>query len=385
MARTLYLDIVCGVSGDMMLGALLDLGVPLEHLRTELARMPIPGLTIDAGRENRQGIAAVMVKLGWDKAVAYRTLSDIIGIVREANYGDRLEQQAGKVFSQLGQAEARVHRVPVEKVHFHEVGAVDTIVDVVGTCICLDYLKVSSLKFSTVVDGHGTVTCAHGVLPVPVPATVEMVRGLRCRSIDIDTELVTPTGAAIVTALGSQSLLRPEGKVVEAGYGCGTKTFDGHPNVLRAILIEDGISAVHDTVCVLESDMDHVSGEIMAFTAEELMTGGALDVSWSPIYMKKGRPGYRLTVLCCRQDRDRLIETVMVNTHTLGVRYRLTERQKAVREEHGARLIGSEVCVKQCEIAGRRFDKIEYDDLARIARARGVPLIDLTGSVPESP
>jgi uncharacterized protein (TIGR00299 family) protein len=266
----------------------------------------------------------------------------------------------------------------VEHVHFHEIGAVDTIIDVLGAALCIEYLKADTVVFSALATGHGTVNTEHGVMPVPAPATAEMMKGFQTRALPVEGETLTPTGCAILTALGVQRSPAFGGAVAGIGYGAGTKSLPGFPNMLRAMLLDESATGIQgDMVAVLESDIDHISGEIMAFAAEVLMEQGALDVSWCPVFMKKGRPGYRLTVVCVPIDEPKMIECLMKQTRTLGVRRQLTARSIASREPAKSTFMDVTVEEKICDIGGTKFTKIEYESLAAVARQSGKPIVEL--------
>jgi pyridinium-3,5-bisthiocarboxylic acid mononucleotide nickel chelatase len=404
--RAVYFDLVCGASGDMILAALIDAGAPLAKLQNDLGRLPVH-VHVDAERVTRNGLVCMHMLMGEEhahgadqkaasrKAKAHahghahksgatghheqRNLAELLRIIREAEFGERVYGRCEKVLRRIGEAEAAVHGIPVEKVHFHEVGAVDTIIDVAGAALCLEYLGLEQVYFGPLTDGCGTVTCAHGVLPVPVPAVSRMAQGFVLRQLDVPTELLTPTGCAILTALGRQVALMPAGTIGAVGSGCGDKVLENRANALRAFMLDvvAGAPAGADSVCVLESDMDHVSGEVMSFAAEECMAAGALDVSWSPVFMKKGRPGYRLTVLCSDDLRERLADLVILNTRTLGVRYHTAARTIAERASAEVRLLGATVTEKRCSYKGHAFRKLEYEALAALARASNRPLPDV--------
>ncbi len=379
--KTVFFQLVCGASGDMILSSLLDLGVPVDFLQNEMARLGIEGLSLEVEKVKRAGIACSHMRIACGEEKSYRRLPQILEVVHRGGYGAAVNGMCERVLERLAAAEAKVHGIAVEEVHFHEIGAVDTIVDIVGTCICLQHLGVEQVCFSDLMAGRGIVEADHGTMPVPSPATAEMIQGFRVAPLDIDGEILTPTGAAILTALGRQARSFPEGTIVKVGYGCGDKVFEHHPNALRALLCEaqdaEACGAQHDSVCVMESDMDHVSGEIMAFAAEEILKRGALDVSWAPIFMKKGRPAYRLCVMCREEDRDTIADCIIANTHSLGVRYRTMRRLVASRRSGSSRLGGEEIEVKHCAYKTSSFTKPEYEALARLARERNVPLIEL--------
>ena len=380
MAKTLYFDCISGASGDMILASLVDLGVPVRYLNKELGRMKIPGLSVSAARVKRNGLMCSQMKMKWRAPREYRYLHDILHTIRHAKYGSPIQEKCESVLHAIAHAEAHAHGISVDHVHFHEIGAVDTIVDIVGACLAINYLKVDEIRFSTLTEGHGTIQTEHGRMPVPAPATARLIMGFRVKRLDIPTELLTPTGAALLTMLGRQSAACPEGIVLKTGNGCGTKTFAGHPNYLRAMLLETAEASEQkagDTVSVLETDMDHISGEIMGHAADLLMKQGALDVSWTPVFMKKGRPAYRLTVICAPEKSGSLVDCIMLHTRTLGVRIQTAKRVVADRAFRETAFMGKKVREKKCGYKGSIFSKPEYEDLARISREKSIPLIAL--------
>lgn len=375
--KTLYFDVMSGASGDMILSALVDIGVPAAYLRRELAKLKIPGFTFDVEKQKRSSIAASHLKMKWETPRLYRHLHQILAMIKKANYKAGVYSKCEAVLMRLGKAEAKVHDMALEKVHFHEVGAVDTIVDIAGICLGLDYLGVDEILFSTLTDGRGTVTTQHGTMPVPVPAVAAMAEGYELRILDISTELLTPTGCAVLTALGRQEKSGMSGRIIKSGYGCGDKVLEKTPNVLRVFLLEAGGESSGGHVAVIESDMDHISGEIMGDVAALLMRQGALDVSWTPVFMKKGRPGYRLTVLCAPDRQQEIIDIIMLHTRTLGVRVHTVQRVVAERKSVKGLLRGQAIEVKECSYKGHSFTKPEYKALARISGKTGVPVVEL--------
>ncbi len=377
--RTVHFDLVCGASGDMILGALLDLGAPAERLRADMARLGIEGLTIESESVRRSGLRCRHMKLSWRSPREYRHLPQILETIGGAQFSDRVYRRCETVLQRLGEAEASAHGIPIEKVHFHEIGAVDTIVDIAGAALCLEYLDISAVTYSRLTVGRGTVKTAHGVMPVPVPATASMIEGLEVRPLAIDTEILTPTGCALLTALGRQTPGLPAGIIEASGCGCGDRTFEHHPNLLRAFLVGEkrATDGPAEYVCVLESDMDHVSGEVMAFAAQQCMDAGALDVSWGPQLMKKGRPAYRLTVICEPSARETMADIILTQTRTLGVRYHFMQRVVAQRSAVAVQLDGHDIDGKHCCHKGHSFTKPEFDAVAELARRTNRPLPEL--------
>jgi hypothetical protein len=309
----------------------------------------------------------------------FRNARQILEIIGNAGYNQPVYSSCEKILGRISEAEAAVHGVTVDEVQFHEIGAIDTIIDVAGISLCLDYLNVNELRFSTLTDGRGTVSTRHGLMPVPVPATAKLCEGFALKILDIESELLTPTGCGVLTALGTQVMAGITGKIIKTGYGCGDKVFEDSPNAIRVFLLEteSNVGFEIETVCCLESDMDHISGEIMGDAAGRLLQAGALDVSWSPVFMKKGRPGYRLSVLCSEEARQKIIDLIMLHTRTLGVRMQTMQRVVAHREFHDVQFLGSTVREKRCTYKNESFTKPEYESLAALSEKTGRPVIEL--------
>ncbi len=377
---SLHFELTCGASGDMLLASLVDLGVPVRHLQERLGELPIPGLKIASQRPQGPGggLAGARALLSWDEGAQqeYRNLEALEGLLAGCSWPPEVVERTRKVLTRLAEVEARVHGVSLHEVHFHEIGAVDTIADIGGFCLALDYLGESSFSYSTLTVGNGSVQTAHGLLPVPVPATAALIEGRVVRQLATDTEILTPTGAALLTTLGRQDSTGFFGRIVAVGVGCGQKSIPGHPNILRVFRLE-GAASGRELVILLESDMDHLSGEAMGFAAERLAAAGALDVSWAPIFMKKGRPGYRLTVMCRPGQEEALAEQIVRHTRTLGVRESRLTRYVAARDGAEIELLGERGAEKVCEYRGYVFSKPEYELLARVARRLDRPLQDV--------
>jgi hypothetical protein len=375
--KAIYFDLQSGAGGDMILASLIHLGVPSDYLLEQLGKLGIEGLKIATAAEKRHGITCARLELSWAEQKAYRHLPDILAMIHKGEYPEKAVKRAETVLRRIAEAEARVHDIAVEKVHFHEIGAADTIVDVLGCALGLDYLGVDGVFFSSLTVGHGTITTEHGAMPVPAPATAEMARGFAIRGVDVSGELLTPTGCAILTALGEQVGQMPAGRVEAIGYGCGTRRLEKMPNLLRAILLDRQVGAEEDTVCILETTLDHISGELMGFAAERLFEGGAVDVSWTPVFMKKGRPGYHLTVIAPPEKEHTLVASVIRHTRTLGVRTTVARRHVATRSQHGRTLLGREIIEKKACFEDQKFGRIEYESLAALARERNVGIMDI--------
>lgn len=374
--KKIYFDIVSGASGDMLLASLVDLGVPVAFLNEQYARMPLEHIHLTAEKVDRNGIQCTLIDPKFGHSHEYRHLHQILDIIKAGGFSDTVYAKCEAVLNAIAEAEAHVHGVDKHHIHFHEIGAVDTILDITGVVLGLEYLGVDCIEFSTITDGHGTVKTAHGVIPVPVPATAALIKGFDLKIIDVPTELVTPTGAALLTVLGKQKK-GMSGSVVSIGYSCGTKRFDNHPNILRAFIIDERAGDALEEIMVLETDLDHISGEIMGHTAQVLFENGALDVSWIPLYMKKGRPAYRLSVIASVNGYQAIVDQILLQTRTLGVRIQMVTRAVASRSFRQVNFCGQVLTEKVCEYNGKSFTKLEYDALCKIAQKRKMPLIDL--------
>ncbi len=377
MSRITYLDCFSGVSGDMLLGAVIDTGIPVENLRSELKRLPLEGYELTAGRVKRAGIAATHARVAVHGQPAPRTLSDVLEIIAASSLpaGDR--EKGAAVFQRLAEAEAAVHGETVETVRLHDVGAVDAIIDVMGAVAGLRMLGAERLYCSALPLGDGEVAGVHGTLPVPAPATLELVRRAKApmRATSATGELVTPTGAAIVTALASFS--RPEMAVDCVGYGAGTRDPEGRPNVLRLWLGESA-GAPTRPMLLIETNIDDMTGEMLAYVQEKLLTAGAADAWFTPVQMKKGRPAVMLSVICPEADEERVARLLLRETSTLGVRVRPVHRWEAEREvlEFESSLGPAAVKVKRLPGEPPRAAP-EFEACRRLAEATGLPLAEV--------
>jgi len=373
--KTAYFDCIFGVSGDMILGALVGCGVPIGHLRAELEKLGVHGFEIHEEHVTRSGISAVHVNVETEHQHEHRHLAQITGIIESSTVSDRVKERAVAIFTRLAEAEAKVHDTTVEKIHFHEVGALDAIVDVVGACIGLEYLGVEHVVSSPIRLGTGTVKCAHGLMPVPVPATVELTRDVPVVRTSINGEITTPTGAAIVATLTASYGLLEHFTAGTAGYGAGSKAWDDHPNILR-ITVGDA-PGMHDVdQCILlETNIDDMNPEVYGYLTDRMLGAGAKDVYMCPIYMKKGRPATLLSVLADDSTVHSLLEMMLRETTTIGVRITRVVRKKLRRESRTLDTDFGPVRVKVATVNGHERYAPEYDDCARIAREKDIPLI----------
>jgi uncharacterized protein (TIGR00299 family) protein len=378
--RIAYFDCFSGASGDMLLGALVDAGLDLARLEGELRKMSLPDWSITAEKTKKKGIAATQVRVHTHEHHPHRGLSEILRMIeqgREAGLSAHAAQRAAAIFRRLGEAEAKIHNVSVESIHFHEVGAVDAIVDIVGACAGFELLGIEDFYASSLNVGGGRVEAAHGVMPVPAPATAELVRGAPTYSTGIERELLTPTGAAILTTIVRQFGPLPPMKVDHIGYGAGAADLPGQANVLRMFLGESALgAAAHDeTIAIIEASVDDLNPQVYAYFAERALEAGALDVSSAPQQMKKSRPGQLITVLAPPERADALVELFFRETTTIGVRTWEARRRVLAREMVRVETPYGAVQVKISRLNGRVLNAApEFEDCRRIALERGAPL-----------
>jgi pyridinium-3,5-bisthiocarboxylic acid mononucleotide nickel chelatase len=400
--KTLYLDIFSGISGDMFLGAMLDLGVGLDALTAELDKVGLHDYHLHASRAKRQEIEGVKfdVHLGHHHEHGHehhanhghhhehehghehgRSYADIAQLIAESGLSDWVKSKSTAVFHRLAVAEGKIHGVPVAQVHFHEVGAVDSIVDTVGACAALEILGKPRVLAGAAVDGTGWIDCAHGRFPIPAPATLEVLaaRGVPISQCDEPHELITPTGAALlaelVEAFGPMEGLTP----ARVGFGVGGRHNRTRPNVLRAILGDTAAAAAHDweidTVAVLETNLDDASPELVGNFVDQAMAVGALDVCCAPAQMKKNRPGVTLSLLCAPHEADRFSELILRHTSAFGLRRWLAERRKLRREFRTVATPYGEVTLKIGRLDGQVVQAApEFESCKALAEKAGVPL-----------
>ncbi len=381
-----YFDCFSGISGDMTLGALVDAGYAVEHLRAELGGLQVPGWELTAEKVWKNGMAATYVKVKTEDQSKHRSLSAILEILEKSKLAAEVRDRAGAIFRKLGEAEARVHDVPLEKIHFHEVGAVDAIVDIVGACIGFHALGIEQFACSPLNVGGGTAKMAHGVLPVPAPATANLLQGKPTYSNGVQKELVTPTGAAIVATLCDTFGPQPAMSVSAIGYGAGTADLEGQPNVLR-IMVGDEVGATKraqaeacatgfdEEIAVVEANLDDMNPQIYGYFLEKALGAGALDVYTTPVQMKKNRPGTLLTVLCKPQDTNALMSLIFAETTTFGARSYRAQRRVLPREWVNVVTDYGDVRMKISRVNGRILHVApEYDDCRKLAVEKNVPL-----------
>lgn len=403
MSKTLYLECCSGISGDMMTAALLDLGADVEVLRKALKSLPVDGYEIKISRVKKAGLDVCDFNVVLDAAHEnhdhdmeylhghqkeqreghghghvsheHRSLADILKLIEMGDLTPRAKQTASDIFCILGEAEARAHGVPGDQVHFHEVGAVDSIVDIVSAAVCLDNLEITDVIVEELYEGRGTIRCQHGMLPIPVPAVVNIAQKhhLNLRITDVEGELVTPTGAAIAAAIRTKERLPEHFSIQRVGMGAGKRSY-ACAGILRAMLIcgEEQGMYLRDFVCRLETNIDDCSGEMLGFLMERLMEAGAKDVSYTPIYMKKNRPAYQVTVICRDEDADRMEDIIFEETTTIGIRKIKMERSILKRDIRTISTEFGEMKVKVCELPSGERIYPEYEEAVKICRKYGI-------------
>lgn len=385
MSRTVYFDCFSGASGDMVLGALLHLGLPFDHLKRELGKLSCEPVELDVKRVDRAGISATKIDFRFQDPKKHRHLSEIVEMIERSALSDQVKINARKIFRNLGVAESKVHGIPLEKVHFHEVGALDSIMDIVGSCIGFDYFGITDFKCSTINVGNGTVKMAHGLFPVPPPAVAELIKGISIRTGPGDGELLTPTGAAIISSLCEEYGPADGLKFEEIGYGAGSKEFKDLPNVLRLILTtkaEPGEAPGSEELNLLETNLDDVSPEVLGYLMDRVFERGALDCWFTAIQMKKNRPATMVSVLCRPVLKDALIGILVTETPTLGVRVTTVSRLCLAREVSEVTTKWGPVPVKVSKYNDKITNaKAEHDVMKEIARSEGIPLRDVEAEI----
>jgi len=377
--KILYFDCFAGIAGDMTVAALLDLGVPFEVVRDAVGclRLPHSSYSLATERTSRKGIAATRFVVHVEEHQPHRHYGDIAAMIEESPLADSVKEKAQRIFFRLAEAEAKVHGVELGRVHFHEVGAVDSIADIVGAAAAIDWLGIEAIHGGALPLGSGFVETAHGRLPVPAPATAELLRGIPVHGEAGPGERVTPTGAAILAALAAGFGPIPPMTVTGVGCGAGTRDFADIPNILRVFQGEIDRGFERDDVVVIETHIDDTSPEILGYVMERCLAAGALDAAFSPLQMKKNRPAVRLTVVVHPEQRDELAALILRETSAIGVRFHPAGRLKLRRlvEERDTTL--GRVRVKVINGDGVARVAPEYDDCCRIAAERGMPLMEV--------
>jgi uncharacterized protein (TIGR00299 family) protein len=374
MARTLYIDAFAGASGDMILGALVDLGVPLKVIKAAVASLPITGWKLSTRREDKQGISARRVHVNVPEDGPCRGWKEISRILNAGELPAPVLRMALAVFRRILEAEAEIHGRPFDKVHLHEAGALDALIDITGACVGLAWLDPGKIVVSPLVTGSGTVRCQHGLYPVPAPATAKLIQGVPASSGGLDGERLTPTGAAILTTIAEEWGTMPAMVVDRTGYGAGTRNFPDMPNVLRMFLGDDvKETSTAPQIAVLECTLDDLPPQVLAYAAERLLEAGALDVWTTPVVMKKGRSGHTLTVLNRPGQLETMSDILIQETGTLGIRYRYENRIELERTFTKVKTSYGTIRIKAGTYKEQPIRSWpEYEDCAKAARKHDV-------------
>jgi uncharacterized protein (TIGR00299 family) protein len=395
--KVAYLDCFSGISGDMVLGALIDAGLSVDTLRAELHKLCLPGWSLTAKKVKRGALAATQISIETHEHHHHRGLAVILRMIDEAALDPAVKSTASNIFQRLGEAEARVHETNIENVHFHEVGAVDAILDIVGAAIAFHALGVDEVVCSPLDVGAGQVKTAHGILPVPAPATADLLRGVETYSSGVQKELVTPTGAAIATTLAKKFAPQPAMHLESIGYGAGSADIPGRPNVLRVLIGEParalaGKNSPHHTdahaglgwdrpVQVIEANLDDMNPQIYGYFVDQALAAGALEIFSTPVQMKKNRPGILLTMLCNDEHVEALTNLLFRETTTIGARIHESRRRILHREIVKVATPLGDIRMKISRLNGTILNAApEFEDCQRIASHLDIPLKEVLAS-----
>lgn len=383
MAKIAYLDCSSGISGDMLLAALLDAGLELEALLDELRKVPLAGYEFKRTRVLRGGLTATRVEIDVSQPQPERHLHEIRQLLEGSTLTEKVKTQALKMFDRLAEVEGKLHGKPAAKIHFHEVGAVDAILDIVGACVGLELLEIGQLTCSPLNVGGGHVEAAHGTLPVPAPATAELLKAAPIYSSGVEGELVTPTGAVIVATLASSFGPMPSIEVARIGYGAGSRDYPRHPNIARLFVGEKAevsnpeprVPHTGKVVTVIEANVDDMSPQLYGYLVERALAVGALDITCASIQMKKNRPGLEISILCAPERAELLAQLLFEETTTIGLRIHEAGRLVLAREIVNVDTPYGTVRVKVARRAGKVMNVApEFEDCQRLAAEKSVPL-----------
>jgi pyridinium-3,5-bisthiocarboxylic acid mononucleotide nickel chelatase len=390
LMKTLYFDCFAGASGDMILGALVDAGVDPHALIEQLKMLGVGGWEIDFEKVDRSGISATYARVETASDRAHRHLSDILKIIRDSRLSPGVKDRAARIFSLLASAEAHVHNQPIEKIHFHEVGALDAIIDVCGAAIGFEMLGIEQFVSSALRVGSGMIEMAHGRFPIPPPAVAELLKNKPIYAGDIDGEFVTPTGAAIITAVCEQFGPVPPMKIEATGYGAGTRDHQRFPNALRVFVGETEGATVHDeTLLMIETNIDDISPQVVGYVMDRAFNLGALDCYFTNTQMKKNRPGILLSLLCRPDEREKFLEMIFAETTTIGARSYEVTRRALARETVRVETQFGAIDVKVAFINNGTSNGVvnampEFEQCRAAAKKAGAPLREVQAAAREA-
>lgn len=381
--KTLYFDCFAGASGNMILGALVALGVDEKTLIEQIKLLDIADFEIEFSKKNKSGISAIYAKVKVPHEHAHRHLHTIEKIINDSRLDEKIKERAVEIFRKLAEAEAKIHGIDVQKVHFHEVGAMDAIIDVVGACIGFEMLGIEKFACSKIHVGSGFAEMAHGKFPIPPPAVAELLQNVPIYSTEIEGELITPTGAAIISTVCETFGQIPEMTVEKSAYGAGKRDYKNFPNALRLILGETKNQKLKtQNLTVIETNLDDISPEILGFVMEKAFELGALDCWFTPIQMKKNRPATLISILCEISEIEKFINLLIDETTTIGIRIRETERICLEREISKITTKFGEVSIKTARFGEKIVNlKPEFEDLKKIARRENLPLREIEAEI----
>lgn len=388
MAKTLYFDCFAGASGNMILGGLVALGIDKEKLIEQIKLLNISGFEIEFTTVDKSGISAIHADVKVPHEHAHRHLHHIEKIINDSDLADKIKQRAIQIFTRLAEAEAKIHGIDLQKVHFHEVGAMDAIIDVVGACIGFEMLGIEKFACSKIHVGSGFAKMAHGKFPIPPPAVAELLHGIPIYSTEIQGELCTPTGAAIISTLSENYGEINDLNTEKIGYGAGTRDYKDFPNAIRLIVGEvesREARVVSRKLVILETNLDDISPQVLGFVMDKAFELGALDCWFTPIQMKKNRPATMISILCEPKNRQKLTELLYLETTTLGIRVREIERECLERKFVKVQTQFGEIDVKIGLFNGKQVNAMpEFEQLKRIAVEQNVPLKEVRKVVEEN-
>ena len=371
---TLYFDCFAGASGDMILGALVAAGVDERALQDQLALLDVKGFSVEFERVDRSGLSCIQARVQINPEHVHRHLGDVLKIIYESRLNDHVKELAARIFSRLAEAEAKVHNQPIERIHFHEVGALDAIVDVVGATICFDLLNIDRFVCSPLHLGSGTVDMEHGRFPVPPPAVAELLQAAPVYSTDIQGELVTPTGAAIIATVCDEFGPLPSLRLERTGYGAGSRTYEKFPNALRVFIGQEEQPKSDEKLWMLETNIDDLSPQIFGHVMDRALELDALDCYFNPVHMKKNRPGVLLSVLCRAEQKEAIFQMLFAETTTLGIRSYQVDRRALERQIITVETQYGAIDVKVARMNGHIVNEMpEFDQVQAAALQAQVP------------